>query len=249
MASNILVRASKAPEKSLVEVEVDVGATVKDVAVALGNKLGTDASVIVVICRGAVLKDLGAPLRAAAAAGFGEDGVLSIVFMARGPKAAVAPNSAPVPKAAPAAAAPAETAAFKSGTTKETDSVESIGRALDANVERVISQVAAGHHSHTESDDEMINVELQLVSGPTWITVTRDEKVYDAVADRLQCKPHQLKRIDFAGVPLSRTENLTFEDIDIDDGGRLGVDYSVAVRLIPSSVCHRLVLLTVGLLF
>ena len=80
---------------------MDVGATVKDLAVALGNKLGTDASVIVVICRGAVLKDLGAPLRAAAAAGFGEDGVLSIVFMARGPKAAVAPNAAPVHRLPP----------------------------------------------------------------------------------------------------------------------------------------------------
>ena len=116
--SNILVRASKAPEKSLVEVEVDVGATVKDLAVALGNKLGTDASVIVVICRGAVLKDLGAPLRAAAAAGFGEDGVLSIVFMARGPKAAVAPNSAPVPKAAPAAPTPAAAAPTAEGSEK-----------------------------------------------------------------------------------------------------------------------------------
>ena len=116
---------------------------------------------------------------------------------------------------------------------EEFDSVESM---LDADVERVISQVAAGHHSHTESDDDMINVELQLASGPTWITVTRDEKVYDAVADRLQCKLHQLKRIDFAGVPLSWTENLTFEDIEIDDQGRLGVDYSVVVCLVPSFV-------------
>ena len=131
----------------------------------------------------------------------------------------------------------AETAAFKSGTTKETDeAVERVGRALDADVERVTSQVAAGHHSHTESDDEMINVELQLASGPTWITVTRDEKVYDAVADRLQCKLHQLKQINFAGVPLSWTENLTFEDIEIDDQGRLGVDHSVVVCLIPSFV-------------
>ena len=117
---------------------------------------------------------------------------------------------------------------------EEFDSVESM---LNADVERVISQVAAGHHHpHTASDDEMINVELQLESGTTWITVTRDEKVYDAVADRLQCKLHQLKRIDFAGVPLSWTENLTFEDIEIDDQGRLGVDYSVLVCLIPSFV-------------
>ena len=136
---------------------------------------------------------------------------------------------------------------FRSNTTeKQTDSVKSM---LDADVERVISKIAAVH----ESDGEIINVELQLESGPTWITVTRDENVYDAVADRLQCKLHQLKRIDFAGEPLSWRYNdpfpLTFEDIDIDDQGRLGVDYSVAVRLIPSSVCHRLVLLTVGLLF
>ena len=75
------------------------------------------------------------------------------------------------------------------------DSVESM---LDADIERVISGVS--DKSWHSCDDGMINVELQLESGPTWITVTRDERVYDAVADRLQCELHQLKRIDFAGV-------------------------------------------------
>ena len=120
---------------------------------------------------------------------------------------------------------------------EEFDSAE---RMLDADVERIISQ---GHlRTVSESDDEMINLELQLESGPTRITVTRDEKVYDAVADRLQCKLHQLKQIEFGGVPLSRTEHLTFEEIGIDDGGRLGVDYSVVVS---SFVDYCLVLLTV----
>ena len=55
-------------------------------------------------------------------------------------------------------------------------------------------------------------------------------------------KLHQLKQIEFGGVPLSRTEHLTFEEIGIDDGGRLGVDYSVVVS---SFVDYCLVLLTV----
>ena len=75
-------------------------------------------------------------------------------------------------------------------------------------------------------------MELQLASGPgKWITVARHEKVFDAVAERLQCRRLQLNRIEFGGVSLPPTKHLTFKSIDIDDGGRLGVDYSDVVRL------------------
>ena len=69
-----------------------------------------------------------------------------------------------------------------------------------------------------------------MASGPAKrITVARDEKVFHAVAERLQCKLRQLKRIEFGGTPLPPTEHLTFDSIGMEDDGRLGVDIRTEV--------------------
>ena len=61
------------------------------------------------------------------------------------------------------------------------------------------------------------------------ITVGRDEEVFHAVAERLQCRRRQIKRIEFGGTPLSPTEHLTFDSIGMEDDGRLGVDITMEV--------------------
>ena len=61
------------------------------------------------------------------------------------------------------------------------------------------------------------------------ITVARDEKVFDAVAEGLQCRLRQIKRIEFGGTPLPPTEHLTFDSIGMEDDGRLGVDIRTKV--------------------
>ena len=92
----------------------------------------------------------------------------------------------------------------------------------------------------TDSDetDSKIEVELQMTSGPAKrITVARDEKVFHAVAERLQCRRRQLNRIEFGGTPLPPTEHLTFDSIGMEDDGRLGVD--IRTEFVDTEGAHR----------
>ena len=85
-----------------------------------------------------------------------------------------------------------------------------------------------------------IDVELLMQTGARWITVRPDQNVWLAVADALGRRVGLLTQIVFGNEPVPQSE--TFESIDIDDGGRLGVDYNDVVR---SFVDYCLVLLTV----
>ena len=75
-----------------------------------------------------------------------------------------------------------------------------------------------------------IDVELLLQSGSMWIAVGPDQVVWSAVANALGCQVRLLDQIMFGNEPVPRGES--FDSIGMDDGGRLGVDYSLAVSFV-----------------
>ena len=64
----------------------------------------------------------------------------------------------------------------------------------------VVTLLTKPQETDSDETDSKIEVELQMPSGPAKrITVARDEKVFHAVAERLQCRLRQIKRIEFGG--------------------------------------------------
>lgn len=151
-SSMIQVRASQAPSKTLFSCEVNAEGTVSDLAAALALMLmpaTVEPSSIVLICRGAVLKDLGAPLKVAAASGFAEDGHLAIVFMVRAAKAPAAPAAGAAPAtAAPSAAAPAAASAAAAGPSSGGSKKKEVGY-------RQILLIRHGQCCHEGEHDEL----------------------------------------------------------------------------------------------
>ena len=110
--NSMLVVKAKKTTGAMTEVQVDIAATVGDLATRLAEVEGCQASLVTVICRGAVLKDASMELRVAAATGV-VDGKVDVVYMVR--KAAAKASMPAAPKKAAPAASPG-TAASKTAS-------------------------------------------------------------------------------------------------------------------------------------